>query len=416
MNPSIFTKEDFTKEEFDEELLNSARNFLTREIQEQKITLEEETQVYFRIHHFLTSRYGISTEQADRIVEEVMIDIKGYGVIAPLIQDPGVSDIIIHKHDDITYEKYGKKYIFPQSFRDQQHLMMFIEKLAFLSKARVDISHPITSFTLPEGYRTAVAIPPIALYPTVAIRKFVTLPSVDDLIQSGYFSVEAGEFFKFAIKGRRNILITGGMGTGKTSMIAIASKHFGEDEYPLLIEEVMETPMNVPHLRRLVARPPSVEGTGEITLGNLLKLALQMKPTRVIVSEVRDGAVFYMLQAMQIGHEGSMSTVHANSPKEAFFKRIPMMLSMSREAVDLSLDEKLSFAASGLHLIVHLKQDPHTGIRYCDRISEVTEEPDVKDIFVREGNTLKATGYIPERALEGALAYGVKGDEGWFRD
>ncbi len=399
-----------------DEFILLAREYLTDQIQNKTVDIIDDNSIFQRMVNYLVNKADINTQQANEIADEVLIDIRGYGIIAPLINDPYVSDIIVHKEDDITYERLGEKHTYHNKFRDRQHLMMFIEKLAFLSKARIDISNPLATFTLPEGYRTAVAIPPVAVTPTIAIRKFVDMPTVDDLIENGYFSEEAGAFFKAAIKSKRNILITGGMGSGKTSLISIASNLFDEEDQPLLIEEVMEVPMNIPHLRRLVARPPSVEGTGEVTLANLLKQGLMMKPTRLIVSEVRDGAIFHMLQAMQVGHEGSMSTVHANNPKEALFKRIPMMLSMSKEAVDLSYEEKLSFAASGIHLIVHLKQDPFTGKRYCEKISEVIEEPkiDVKDIFIRKGETMEATGHIPKRTIDGAMTYGVKYNTSWF--
>lgn len=179
----------------------------------------------------------------------------------------------------------------------------------------------------------------------------------------------------------------------------------------------MECPMDIPHLRRLVARPPSIEGTGEITLGLLIKQGLMMKPTRVIVSEVRDGAIFYMFQAMIVGHEGSISTIHANSAHEALFDRIPSMLSMSREVGHLTQEEKIKLGASAIHLFVHLEQDPETGERYCKSISEVIKDPEPKvvDVFVREGKTMRATGHFPSRCAEGAKRYNVSYDPAWFR-
>ena len=400
-----------------QQLLELTRDYLSEIIRTKEEDLSDEGKIQRKLMAYLQNVHRCNYETAQEICQDVLVDIRGYGVINDLITDPYVSDIYIHKHDDITYEKMGKDYVYEKTFRDEQHLMMFIEKLAMVSRSRIDIANPLQTFTLPEGYRTAVSIPPVALHPTVHIRKFVTIPTVDELIENGYFSYEAGQFFKAAIKSKRNILFIGGMGTGKTTMIAISSKLFDENEKPLLIEEVMECPMNVPHLRRLVARPPSIEGTGAIPLSLLLKQGLMMKPTRVIVSEVRDGAIFYMLQAMLVGHEGSMSTIHANSAREALFKRIPSMLSMSMEAVNLSHEEKIAFAASALHLIVHLEQDPKTGVRYCRAISEVVEEPEphVVDIFVRDGNTMRATGHFPKRCQEGAWRYNVEYDPGWFR-
>ena len=331
------------KQEEKERLASLSRDYLSGLIRSKEIDLTDETGLNNKLMAYLQNVLKCNYETAFDVCQSVLVDIRGYGVINDLIQDPYVSDIYIHKHDDITYEKLGQDYVYDKHFRDEQHLMMFIEKIALLAHSRIDIANPLQTFTLPEGYRTAVTIPPVALHPTVHIRKFVSIPTVDELIENGYFSPGAGEFFKAAIKSKRNILFIGGMGTGKTTMIAISSKLFDENEKPLLIEEVMECPMNIPHLRRLVARPPSIEGTGAIPLGLLLKQGLMMKPTRVIVSEVRDGAIFYMLQAMLVGHEGSMSTIHANSAKEALFKRIPSMLSMSTEAVNLSHEEKIAY-------------------------------------------------------------------------
>ncbi|MFS1511534.1 CpaF family protein [Chengkuizengella sp. SCS-71B] len=418
MNKSIFKdthsqgEDQFKKEEITE----LARQFLTHEIRQKSLDFAQEDRVAKKLQEYLQNK-GCNYQLCNQIVESILVDIRGYGVIDPLASDPLVTDIIIHKHDDITYEKNGQKLNFTNTFRDQNHLMMFIEKLAYLSKSRVDISNPLVTFTLPEGWRTAVSIPPISLHPSVAIRKFTKVPTVQQLIKNNYFSEQAGLFFQAMIESKRNILFIGGMGSGKTTMIAIASSLFKNDEHPLLIEEVMECPMDVPHLRRLVAKPPSVEGTGAIPLALLLKQGLMMKPTRVIVSEVRDGAIFYMFQAMLVGHEGSMSTIHANSAQEALMKRIPSMLSMSHEASLLSQEEKIAYAASALHFIVHLEQDPKTGRRYCKSISEIVEDPEPKaiDIFVQQGDTIKATGHIPHRAIKGAAHYNYEYNMDWFK-
>ncbi|MDP5275242.1 CpaF family protein [Chengkuizengella axinellae] len=399
-----------------EEMTQLARQYLTQEIRQKSLDFSEEERVAKKLQDFLQNK-GCNYQLCTHIVDSILVDIRGYGVIDSLANDPLVTDIIIHKHNDITYEKNGQKHNYTKGFRDQNHLMMFIEKLAYLAKSRVDISNPLATFTLPSGWRTAVSIPPISLHPSVAIRKFAKVPTVQQLSENQYFSEKAGLFFKAIIESKRNILFIGGMGSGKTTMIAIASSLFKDEEHPLLIEEVMECPMDVPHLRRLVARPPSVEGTGAIPLALLLKQGLMMKPTRVIVSEVRDGAIFYMFQAMLVGHEGSMSTIHANSAQEALMKRIPSMLSMSKEASLLSQEEKIAYAASALHFIVHLEQDPKTGKRYCRAISEIVEEPEPKviDVFVRTGETMRATGHIPYRAIKGAAHYKYEYEMEWFK-
>lgn len=403
-----------TEHEF-EKLIGQMRDWL---VDRYRATHADDETLLRELMQHITADLGLPQVLAFRVREEIAKDLRGYSVVTDLIEDPEVSDVIIHRPDDITYEKAGVKGNWPLHFRSNEHLMLFISNLAFRGRFRIDVSNPMGSFTTPEGFRVAVAIPPVSLYPTVAIRKFTDVPTVDDLIRRGYFTPEAGEFVKAIVRGRRNLLVIGGMGTGKTTMLAILAKLFDEKEQPLLIEEVMEAPINVPHLRRLVARPPSIDGRGEVTLGMLLKTALQMKPTRVIVSEVRDGAIFYMFQAMLIGHEGSMSTLHANSAEDALFKRIPSMLAMSPEASLLSYEQRVELAASAVHFIMHLEQDPYTGERYMKALSEVVEDPEpaVRPIFLREDGRLRATGAVPERAARDMARYGVAVDPAWFRN
>lgn len=214
MTVSIWSDHTNTEKQEYEALVHSARNYLLSEIKDKAIDFTDETTVSRKLIDFLQNTHGCNFQTANAVKEDVLVDIKGYGVIDPLIHDPHVSDIFVHKHDDITYERFGQLHDFDGKFRDQQHLMMFIEKLALLSRARIDISNPMATITLPEGYRTAVTIPPVSLHPTIAIRKFVSIPSVDELIKNGYFSQQAGEFFKAAIHSKRNMLIIGGMGTG----------------------------------------------------------------------------------------------------------------------------------------------------------------------------------------------------------
>ncbi|ACX51923.1 type II secretion system protein E [Ammonifex degensii KC4] len=393
-----------------DEAADALRGHLLSLYRSGELDLEDEQEVFRAAVGWLQGRYpDLSYQECAGVARSVLKDMQGYGPIHSLMTDPEVSDIIIHSHDDITYEKLGQKYAHGERFRSAAHLRLFVEKLAHLGRARVDESRPYGTFTLPEGHRVAVAVPPCSGFsPHVAIRKFVRVPTLEELVEQGFFSPEAAEFFRLAVKGRRNILFTGGMGTGKTTMIAVAGRLFGDDDHVVLVEEVMECPLSCRHLRRLVARPPSVEGTGEITLATLLKLALMMKPTRILVSEVRDGAIFIMLQAMLVGHEGSMSTIHADSAQKALFERVPLMLSMSKEAAAFTPQEKLRFAASALHLIFHLEQDPFTGKRYCKEIAEVLDDPPgVRLLFAREDGTLRPTGEYPERAALGAVRYGV---------
>lgn len=394
-----------------ESVVDAVRYHILALYKEGKLSLEDEGAVFRaaleELHREMPE--GIYAEHS-AVAKAILQDMKGYGPIHSLMTDPDVSDIIIHSHDDITYEKFGRKHVHSERFRSEVHLRFFVERLAHLGRARIDESQPFGTFTLPEGYRVAVAVPSCSGYSShVAIRKFAFVPPLENLVGQGFFSSKAAEFFRLAVKGRRNILFTGGMGTGKTTMIAVAGQLFGDDDHVILVEEVMECPLRCGHLRRLVARPPSIEGKGQITLTMLLKLALMMKPTRIVVSEVRDGAIFVMLQAMLVGHEGSMGTIHADSSEKALFERMPLMLSMSDEAKLFSPEEKVKFAASAVHLIFHLEQDPFTGERYCKEIAEVLDDPPgVRLLFGREDGKLVPTGEYPSRIAVGARRYGVE--------
>lgn len=394
-----------------ENVVDAVRYYILALYREGKLSLEDESAVFRAALEKLQWEMPEATYIEHSVVAKAVLkDMKGYGPIHSLMTDPDVSDIIIHSYGDITYEKFGRKHVHGEHFRSEAHFRFFVEKLAHLGRTRIDESQPFGTFTLPEGYRVAVAVPSCSGYNShVAIRKFAYVPPLEKLVEQGFFSPKAAEFLRLAVRGRRSILFTGGMGTGKTTMIAVAGQLFGDDDHVILVEEVMECPLRCRHLRRLVARPPSIEGKGQITLTMLLKLALMMKPTRIVVSEVRDGAIFVMLQAMLVGHEGSMGTIHADSAKKALFERMPLMLSMSDEAKSFSPEEKVKFAASAMHLIFHLEQDPFTGERYCQEIAEVLDNPPgVRLLFRREKGELLPTGEYPSRIVVGARRYGVE--------
>lgn len=380
----------------------------------------------------LVDRLFIPTARARELAREALSFRRGFGPLEPLIREEGVSDIWVVGPKRIIYEKWGIQGVFEGGFENERQLVLFVEKLAARANRSVDYANPITSFIITEGetfYRIAIAVRPVSPIPTLAIRRFTSVPSIDGMIESGYFSEEAGAFFRWAVLSRRNFLVSGGMGTGKTTLLASALKETDPMELPLLIEEVMEMPVtnrDVPNLRRIVVKPPAFDGSGEIGLAYLLKTALQMKPTRVIVSEVRDGAIFYMLQAMQIGHEGSMSTMHAENATKALFARLPMMLAQSPEMRELSYEDKLQFIANSVHMIVHLVQEPKPlrrypkpGFRHVGEIVEIVEEPKPNAIPIFRWNPeterVEPTGHVPERLFEGAWRYGHAPDEAWFK-
>ncbi|PTQ56262.1 MAG: Type II/IV secretion system ATP hydrolase TadA/VirB11/CpaF, TadA subfamily [Candidatus Carbobacillus altaicus] len=420
------------QQEFDDRVEKAIDDFLEDIIQSGEIYTTHDSVIFSELARFLTETFNMSSERARKISEKALAFRKGFGPLEPIFREEGVSDIWVVGPRRIIYEKFGQQYVFDGGFESERQLQLFVEKLAARANRSVDYANPITSFILTEGekfYRIAIAIRPISPIPTLAIRRFTSVPTIDQMIKNGYFSEEAGAFFKWTILSRRNFLVSGGMGTGKTTLLAAVLRETEPSELPLLVEEVMEMPITnkeVPNLRRIAVKPAGFDGTGEIGLAYLLKTALQMKPTRVIVSEVRDGAIFYMLQAMQIGHEGSMSTMHAENATKALFARLPMMLAQSPEMRELSYDDKVQFIANSVHMIVHLVQEPKPlkrylkpGYRHAGEIVEITEEPkpDAKIIFQwnHETERVEATGHVPERMFEGAWRYGYEPDMNWFK-
>jgi|GEM_PF-4679485 len=432
----FFSKEDKVESKHDleiqPEIETAIDEYLEDLIQSGEIYTQHDSVILNELIRFLTTRFVLSSEKASLISEKALAFRKGFGPLEPVFRKEGVSDIWVVGPRRIIYEEFGQQKVFEGGFENERQLQLFVEKLAARANRSIDYANPITSFILTEGekfYRIAIAIRPVSPIPTLAIRRFVSVPSIDQMIENGYFSEEAGAFFKWTILSRRNFLVSGGMGTGKTTLLASVLKETEPAELPLLVEEVMEMPItnqDVPNLRRIAVKPAGFDGSGEIGLAYLLKTALQMKPTRVIVSEVRDGAIFYMLQAMQIGHEGSMSTMHAENATKALFQRLPMMLAQSSEMRELSYDDKISFIANSVHMIVHLVQEPKPlkrypkrGYRHVDEIVEIVEEPkpDTKIVFKwnHETERVEATGHVPERMFEGAWRYGHEPDMNWFK-
>lgn len=354
--------------------------------------------------------------------QEIMVRIKneltGYGVIQGLADDPDVTDIIAINHSRIVYEKKGVLKVAEAAFRSENHLRLFIERLCYFGKGKIDESRPSISLTMPEGYRVAIVIPPLASAPTFSMRKFVYTGNIDGLVKEGTFSDLAAQFLKLAIPGKVNMVFTGGMGTGKTTMISVLGHELSPMEMPLLIEEVRECPLPHPNLRNMVARPANIEGKGEIPFSHLLKVGLQSRASRVLVAEVRDGAAYYMLMAMFVGLLGSMGTFHADSPLDAVHSRLPGMLGQAPEMAGTSQSDKYRFLSSALQLIVQLARTVD-GKRICTHISEVLkssgEPPEVRDIFIHKDGKLVPTGYIPERILGNMAQFHINVPRHLFR-
>ena len=358
------------------------------------------------------------TEDFKLIVDELMDEVLGYGPLEPLLADPTVNDILVNSHDNVYVERFGVLERTNVRFRDERHLLRIIDKIVSSIGRRVDESQPWVDARLPDGSRVNAIIRPCAIDgPSLSIRKFSKKPILlEKMVELNSISDEAAALLRALVEARMNILISGGTGSGKTTLLNAMSRSINSAERIVTIEDAAELQLQQEHVVRLETRPPSPNGTGAIYQRDLVKNALRMRPDRIIVGEVRGAETFDMLQAMNTGHDGSMTTVHANTARDAL-SRIEQMVSML--GLDLPLSAIRSQIASGIHVIVQLNRLAD-GNRKVTSVSEITgmegDTITMQDIFVfkKEGKgengevlgKFMATGMRPKCA-EQLLAAGV---------
>ena len=370
----------------------------------------------------------ITNADRNRISREVSDEILGYGPLEPYLRDREVTEIMVNGFDQIFVERGGRIYTVEAAFSDDQHLRRTIDKIVARVGRRVDEASPMVDARLPDGSRVNAVIPPVALDgPMLTIRKFATDPfTVWDLISFGTMTQPVAELLSACVRGRLNILISGGTGSGKTTSLNVVSSFIPEDERIVTIEDAAELQLDQEHVVRLETRPRNIEGRGEITARDLVKNALRMRPDRIIVGEVRDGAALDMLQAMNTGHDGSLTTLHANSPRDSL-ARLETMVLMA--GIDLPTRAIREQASSALDLIVHQAR-LKDGTRRITHITEVTGmESDVvtlQDLFAfdfhagvdehgRFLGALRTTGIRPT-FLERLTDMGIATPHGLFSD
>src|SRR5688572_28618631 len=315
-------------------------------------------------------RLSLNQRELQAFAEEVVDEMIGYGPIEPLLKDPTVNDILINTHKQCFVERFGKLEKTAVHFKDEAHLLRIVQKIVAGVGRRVDESSPTVDARLPDGSRVNVAIRPIAVDgPLVSIRKFSKRPfSIDRLIEIGALRPPMAELLQAAVKGRVSLIVSGGTGSGKTTLLNALSNYVPDDERIITIEDAAELQVQLTHVGRMETRPPNAEGEGEIRQRELVKNALRMRPDRIIVGECRGEEAFDMLQAMNTGHEGSMTTVHANTPRDAI-KRLEQMVSMAGMAVTpLSVRSQI---ASAIRLLIQLQRLPD-GRRRVMSVSEIT--------------------------------------------
>jgi pilus assembly protein CpaF len=313
-------------------------------------------------------RTPLTREERRQIIREITDDILGYGPLEPFLRDDSVTEVMVNAHDRIYVERLGKIERAPAAFADNSHLLRIIDKIVSQIGRRVDEASPMVDARLPDGSRVNAIIPPLALKgPTLTIRKFSRDPyTMNDLISFGSISPKAAQFLAACVKGKLNILISGGTGTGKTTTLNAMSAFIPNDERIVTIEDAAELQLQQEHVITLESRPPNIEGSGEVRIRELVRNALRMRPDRIIVGEVRGPETLDMLQAMNTGHEGSLTTIHANSPRDALSRLETLVLTAGVELPLRAIREQVSSAFDLLVQITRLVD----GSR---RISHITE-------------------------------------------
>ena len=365
-------------------------------------------------------RAPLSAADKAQLIQDVSDDILGYGPIDRYLRDNDVTEVMVNGPERVYIERRGKLEIAGASFVDEGHLRRIIEKIVGQVGRRIDESTPLVDARLPDGSRVNAVIHPLAIGgPFLTIRKFAADPfTVDDLIGFGSFSPQVAKFLQACVVGRLNIIISGGTGTGKTTALNVLSSFIPDDERIVTVEDAKELQLHQDHVLSMEARPPNIEGRGEITIRDLVRNCLRMRPDRIVVGECRSGEALDMLQAMNTGHDGSITTVHSNSPRDTL-ARIETMTLMS--GFDLPIRAIREQMSSALDLIVHLTR-LRDGSRRVTHVTEVQGmEGDVitlQDLFLfdygmgvdengRFKGHLKATGIRPKFA-ERLADYGIR--------
>ncbi len=349
---------------------------------------------------------ALNEVERSRLAQELIEETLGVGPLAPLMADPAVTDVLVNAHDAVYVERFGRIEATEVRFRNDEHLLRVIERMAARVGRRIDAASPMADLRLPDGSRVNATIPPATPDgPTLSIRRFgrrrIRATELEGL---GTCSEPMRAFLAAAVHYRKNVLISGGTGAGKSTLLGALAEYIPENERVVTIEDTLELILDHANRVRLEARPANVEGSGQITARALVINSLRMRPDRVIVGEVRGGEALDMLQAMNTGHDGSLSTIHANSPRDAL-SRVETMVHMA--AIELPSRAIREQIVSALDIIVHVERY-EDGVRRISRITEITgmegETPLLQDIFLFERRGLEqgqvagdfvATGIVP---------------------
>jgi pilus assembly protein CpaF len=371
---------------------------------------ELEGLVHQRLRELLDEEEGpLSAQEKLLIVRQIGDSVLGLGPLEPFVRDPEVTEIMVNNWDTIYVERAGKLYWTGTKFHDEQQLRRTIDKIVGKVGRRVDEASPYVDARLPDGSRVNAVIPPLSIDgPALTIRKFAADPyQADDLIEFGTMTSPVAQFLEACVRGRINIMVAGGTGAGKTTTLNVISSFIPDDERILTIEDAAELKLQQPHCIRLESRPPNIEGKGQVTIRDLVRNSLRMRPDRIVVGEVRGAEALDMLQAMNTGHDGSVSTIHCNSPRDALSRLETITMMAGMELSNKAIREQI---ASAIQLIVY-QQRLKDGTRRFTHVTEVAgmegEVITLQDIFLfdfsagidEEGRfkgRLKSTGLRPK--------------------
>ena len=338
----------------------------------------------------------LSAAERERLVNDVQHELFGLGPLEPLLKDPTISDILVNAHDTIYIERRGRIEATNVRFKDDEHLMRVIERIVSSVGRRIDESSPMVDARLQDGSRVSAIIPPLSIDgPVLSIRRFGADPlKMAALVENKALTKDIADMLQMVVHARLNILISGGTGAGKTTLLNALSAFIPENERIVTIEDSAELQLQQPHVVRLETRPPNIEGKGEVTQRDLVKNALRMRPDRIVIGEVRGGEAIDMLQAMNTGHDGSLTTIHANTPRDAVARLETMIQMTGMRLSDRAMRQQI---ASALNLVVQVAR-LSDGSRRVTSISEITgmegETITMQEIFMFERSGVDQQGQV----------------------
>jgi pilus assembly protein CpaF len=352
----------------------------------------------------------LSVSERDRLVNDVQHELFGLGPLEPLLADPTISDILVNKHNTIYIERRGKIERTNVTFKDDEHLMRVIERIVSSVGRRIDESSPMVDARLQDGSRVNAIIPPLAIDgPVVSIRRFGADPlRMAMLIENKALTKDIADMLQMVVTARLNVLISGGTGAGKTTLLNALSAYIPENERIVTIEDSAELQLQQPHVVRLETRPPNIEGRGEVTQRDLVRNALRMRPDRIVIGEVRGGEAIDMLQAMNTGHDGSLTTIHANTPRDALARLETMIQMTGMRLSDRAMRQQVASAINIVLQVARLSD----GSRRVTSISEITgmegETITMQEIFQYERTGIDSQGQLPPDGYSAAVRGAVE--------